>query len=81
MNTDTFPPTARTAQVGQLPLAQARDTKPATHHRLADYIVDVFFIVLLAAPFVIFQSPASVQDAVVAHSPAQPAADTAYGPE
>jgi hypothetical protein len=34
--------------------------------RRANYIADVLFIALLAAPFLIFESPASVQDAVVA---------------
>ena len=35
---------------------------------LADYIVDVFFIALLAAPFVIFQSPATMQEAATGHA-------------
>jgi hypothetical protein len=34
--------------------------------RMADYIADVVFIALLAAPFLIFEAPASIHDAVTA---------------
>jgi hypothetical protein len=77
VNTETFHPTARTALVAHVPRPRAA-AEAASSHRLADYVVDVFFIVLLAAPFVIFQATPSVQEAVVA---TQPAADATYGPE
>ena len=84
MNTGTFHPTASTPAIATPARASrakaAEAAEAASGHRLADYVVDVFFIVLLAAPFVIFQSPASVQEAVVA-AQAQHAADAAYGPE
>jgi hypothetical protein len=50
--------------------AAAKPADPATRSHLADYIVDVFFILLLAAPFVIFQSPATVHEAVSGHATA-----------
>ena len=80
-----------------MPRTRARPANEAGRHRFADYIVDVFFVALLAAPFLIFESPASVQDAVVAAraadtrgvigaavaAPAVPARanDSTYGPE
>ena len=41
--------------------------------RKANYIVDVIFIVLLAAPFLIFEAPASWQDAVLSTRATSPA--------
>ena len=43
--------------------AQADTPRSAGSNHLADYIVEVLFIALLAAPFVIIHSPASIQDA------------------
>ena len=77
------------------PRVRDHASAPAGGSRLADYVIDVFFIALLAAPFLIFEAPASVQEAVVAaHATdasvlgavAAPAAtpragDPAYGPE
>jgi hypothetical protein len=37
---------------------------------LAEYVADVLFIVLLAAPFVIFTAPSSELDAVLSAPPA-----------
>ena len=41
--------------------------------RMADYIADVVFIALLAAPFLIFEAPASIRDAVVTAGAERPA--------
>lgn len=41
--------------------------------RMADYIADVVFIALLAAPFLIFEVPASIRDAVLAAGAERPA--------
>jgi len=41
--------------------------------RMADHIADVVFIVLLAAPFLIFQAPASIRDAVLTAGAERPA--------
>jgi hypothetical protein len=82
MNTGTFQPTAPTATTpSPARVSRAAAAQAAGSHRLADYVVDVFFIVLLAAPFVIFQSPASVEDAVVAAHAQPQGADATYGPE
>jgi hypothetical protein len=45
----------------------------ASASRLADYIADVFFIALLAAPFLIFEVPATIRDAVLAAAAERPA--------
>ena len=56
----------------------ARAGRPVGGNRFADYVLDVFFIALLAAPFVIFATPASMQDAVVSsHTPATSIVSTA----
>jgi hypothetical protein len=86
MSTETYHPTARTALVAHVPRARARAAEAAGTHRLVDYIVDVAFIALLAAPFLIFQSPSSAQEAVgatplVQTAPQPAAADPAYGPQ
>jgi len=92
MNTSTCTRTgvARGAATAKVD-ARSSETEGG-RNRLADYVVDVFFVALLAAPFLIFQSPASVQDAVVgvhapdasvavtASAPAQ-TSTSAYGPE
>ena len=79
MNTDTIQPTARSPLAAPVTRAAVASREHASGHHLADYVVDVFFVVLLAAPFVIFKSPASVEEAVVpVHAQV---ADTAYGPE
>jgi len=41
--------------------------------RMADYIADVVFIALLAAPFLIFEAPASIRDAVLTAGAQRPA--------
>jgi hypothetical protein len=41
--------------------------------RTADYIADVVFIALLAAPFLIFEAPDSIRDAVLAAGAERPA--------
>jgi hypothetical protein len=41
--------------------------------RTADYIADVVFIALLAAPFLIFEAPASIRDAVLSAGADRPA--------
>lgn len=82
MNTDTIQPTARTALLARAESRPATTAESVGGHRLADYIVDVFFVVVLAAPFVIFKSPATVEDAVVpAYVAVQQDAGPAYGPE
>jgi hypothetical protein len=48
-------------------------SRPAERSRdghLAEYVADVLFIVLLAAPFVIFTAPSSELDAVLSAPPA-----------
>ena len=47
--------------------------EPASGARAADYVADIFFIALLAAPFLIFESPSSVPEAVVAQRATPPA--------
>ena len=94
MNSSTLSRTTRTIPATRNSPARASRIEGAS--RIADYIVDVFFIALLAAPFLIFQSPASVQEAVgsaraadtavvvtaAAPAPATPpSAASAYGPE
>ena len=80
MNTDTIRPNARTVLAAPAERPRATAGAGTGSHHVADYIVDVFFVVLLAAPFVIFKSPASVEDAVVPVH-AQQVADAPYGPE
>jgi len=83
MNTGTYHAARTRAAARDTP--RATEVEPAGTHHLVDYIVDVFFIALLAAPFLIFQSPSSVQDAVVGtpvvQVAPQAAADPGYGPE
>ena len=57
--------------------ARPRDAESSRGERLGNYIVDVFFVALLAAPFLIFQSPASVQEAVVSSHAAIATTDAA----
>jgi len=92
MNTSTYTRTAA-ARSAHATNADARSSESGGgRSRFADYIGDVFFVALLAAPFLIFQSPGSVQDAVVGvHAPdasvavtaatPAPASGSAYGPE
>jgi hypothetical protein len=42
--------------------------------RAADYVADIFFIALLAAPFLVFEAPSSVPEAAIAARSAPPAA-------
>jgi hypothetical protein len=45
--------------------------RPVRTSRGADYVADIFFIALLAAPFLIFDAPGSMPDAVAPqHEPA-----------
>jgi hypothetical protein len=44
----------------------SKRSEAASGARAADYVADIFFIALLAAPFMIFESPGSVPEAVVA---------------
>jgi hypothetical protein len=92
MNSSTY---ERNTAASTTRRTRSRDADASRGDRLANYIVDVFFVALLAAPFLIFQSPASVQDAVVsshaaiaktdatAAAPATPAVaeDPSYGPQ
>ena len=64
MTSSTYLRTTKTA----VARASAKPADPAGRSHLVDYIVDVFFIALLAAPFVIFQSPATMQDAATGHA-------------
>jgi len=61
--------------------ATAASRRTMRDRRLADYIADVVFIVILAAPFVMFSCPSSVLDAVAPDRPAVVAASPeASGP-
>ncbi|HTI47432.1 MAG TPA: hypothetical protein VMB76_12805 [Casimicrobiaceae bacterium] len=61
--------------------ASAPSRRATRDRRLADYIADVVFIVILAAPFVMFSCPSSVLDAVAPDRPAVVAASPeASGP-
>ena len=86
MNTSTYL-RATASRTAAAPRARPQASERPAGHRLADYIVDVFFVALLAAPFLIFEAPASVQDAVAplhgsnAAVAASAPAGTMYGPE
>ncbi|HSV19978.1 MAG TPA: hypothetical protein VLR71_16310 [Casimicrobiaceae bacterium] len=64
MTSSTYLRTPKTA----VARPSATPADPAGRSHLADYVVDVFFIALLAAPFVIFQSPATMQEAATGHA-------------
>ncbi|HEY1327680.1 MAG TPA: hypothetical protein VGI14_12125 [Casimicrobiaceae bacterium] len=59
--------------------ARSRPARKPRGSWLADYIADVVFIVILAAPFVIFTAPSSVPEAVVSASAAAAAPATPAG--
>jgi len=85
MNTSTYD-RSTVSRTASAPRTRERPDGSSSRSRLADYIVDVFFVALLAAPFLIFEAPASVQDAVVplhatAAQASAPAPAAAYGPE
>jgi hypothetical protein len=48
-------------------------TRPARRSRAADYLADICLVTLLAAPFLLFESPSTLPEAVVV-SRASPAA-------
>jgi len=86
MNTSTYP-RATASPTATASRARPQAAERPVGSRTADYIVDVFFVALLAAPFLIFETPASVQDAVAPLHGANAAvaaaapAGTTYGPE
>ena len=45
-------------------VARARPTR-ARRSRAADYVADVCLVALLAAPFVLFEAPSTLPDAVI----------------
>jgi hypothetical protein len=79
MNTGTYTRTVPARSPSASSAGAHRAERPARSH-LADYIIDVFFVALLAAPFLIFYSPESVQDAVGGHAAVSASAPSAQGP-
>src|SRR5439155_1332299 len=53
--------------------APARERDAAGVSRRANYLLDVALIALMAAPFLIFEAPASIQDAVINAAADRPA--------
>jgi hypothetical protein len=53
--------------------AESAPDEGATPSRRANYVADVVFIALLAAPFLVFQAPASIRDAVLSAGAERPA--------
>jgi hypothetical protein len=47
------------------PTTGARASRPARRSRAADYVADVCLITLLAVPFLLFESPSTLPDAIV----------------
>ena len=66
------PSIPRDARLNAGPVSRAPEDG-AKASRMADYIADVVFIALLAAPFLIFEAPASIRDAVLTAGAQRPA--------